>query len=264
MQPPTSNIELPDRPALEAMFVAKYGQPKSAGWAPKRRFQAGYYPPSEIYEAIVDRLVEPGEQWLDVGGGRYVFPGHDRLAERIAQRSGSLISVDPSDNVHDNPFAHETYQSMLEDYPGDRVFDLATMRMVVEHVADPAGFTAALARLLKPGGRAVVLTVDRWAPLSLLASVVPFGWHYPLKRLLWGGEERDTFPVHYRMNTLASLRRRFAEAGFEAELEAKLDDLSTFGAIAPLNRVELTTLRALRSMGLGYPERCLLGVYRKL
>lgn len=258
-----SPIPLPDRGELEAHFADKHGSPTSAGWAPQRRFRSGYFTPSDRYEALLDRLVEPSTHWLDVGGGHQIFPDHPRLAQRLAERCQRLVAVDPSPNVLDHPVADERVQAMLEDYAPDESFDLASMRMVVEHVADPAAFTAALSRLLRPGGLAVVLTVDRFAPLSLLAKASPFGLHHPIKRLVWGGEERDTFPVQYRMNTLRELRRRFDEAGFDEVLACRLDDLSTFGGIKPLNRVELAAWRVCRKLGMGYPEACLLGVYRR-
>jgi hypothetical protein len=135
--------------------------------------------------------------------------------------------------------------------------------MVVEHVTHPEDFVAALARLVKPGGKAVVFTVNRFSPLTLLSRWLPFRWHYPIKRLFWGGNEKDTFPVHYRMNSRAELRRLFHDAGFEECLFCQLDDLSSFSRFRRLNYLELYLWRALGWIGLHYPENCLMGVYRR-
>ena len=142
-------------------------------------------------------------------------------------------------------------------------FDLATLRMVAEHVTDPGAVVGALARLVKPGGRVVVFTVDLWSPITLVSRAVPFGLHYPVKKLLWGGEERDTFPTAYRMNTRRDLKRLFARGGFGEEAFAWLDDCSAFARFPVLNTIEMTARNALRKVALRYPECNLLGVYRR-
>jgi SAM-dependent methyltransferase len=248
---------------LKSLFVQKYGSPEKVGWAPRRRFRFGYYLPADVYECLVGKLVAPGCVWLDVGGGHAVFPSNPELARDLVARCAKVVAVDPSDNVHRNDFAQERVQSILDDYRSDTPFDLATMRMVVEHVSAPEAFIGALGRLVRPGGRAVVFTVNRRSPIALLSWLLPFRFHHPIKRFFWGGEEKDTFAVHYRMNTRHTLRRLFEHAGFEEEAFVKLDDLSTFGVFKWLNYMELLVWRGLKPIGLHYPETCLLGVYRR-
>jgi 2-polyprenyl-3-methyl-5-hydroxy-6-metoxy-1,4-benzoquinol methylase len=254
---------LPTRQELESMFMRKHGSADTVGWAPRRRFRFGYYLPADMYEAVVSRLVFEGCTWIDVGGGHAIFPDNAGLANELVARCARVVAVDPSENVHQNRFVHERAQSTLEEYRPGAQFDLATLRMVVEHVGSPERFVAALAGLVNPGGTVVVLTVNRRAPISLLSWLLPFRLHHPIKRLFWGGEEKDTFPVHYRMNTRADLRCLFEQAGFEERLFAKLDDLSAFGRFEWLNYLELLAWSVLRRLGLGYPENCLLGVYRR-
>jgi SAM-dependent methyltransferase len=134
----------------------------------------------------------------------------------------------------------------LEEYAPGSQFDLATMRMVVEHVTDPEAFVGALSRFVRPGGLAVVFTVDLWAPITVLSRVIPFRFHHPIKRLFWSGEAEDTFPVQYRMNTRATLRRLFTGAGFSEEMFASVDDLSLFSRYRVMNYAELTAWRGLR------------------
>jgi SAM-dependent methyltransferase len=254
---------LPTRRELEALFLQKHGDPEAVGWAPRRRFRFGYYLPADIYEVVVSKLVVPGCAWVDVGGGHAIFPENPRLGRELVARCGRVTAVDPSENVLRNEVVHDRVRCFLEEYRPDVQFDLATMRMVVEHVSSPMVFVGALARLLKPGGNAVVFTVNRWSPVALLSWAIPFRLHHPIKRCFWGGEEEDTFPVQYRMNTRTRLRQLFYGAGFVERAFAKLDDLSVFGQFKTLNYPELLAWSGLRRLGIGYPENCLLGVYQR-
>jgi SAM-dependent methyltransferase len=254
---------LPARAELEALFREKYGDPAACGPGPRSRFRVGYYTPDDVYEALIDRLVTEGCAWLEVGGGHDLFPWNRPLARALADRCGVLVGVDPSDTIEENPFLHERVRAAIEDFQSPRTFDLVTLRMVAEHIADPESAVASLARLVKPGGKVVVYTVNHWSPLAVLAWVTPFWVHHPLKRLLWGTEEKDTFPVVYRMNTRKRLASLFHGHGFTEGLFAYLDDCATFHNVRGLNRLELATWRLLQGLGLRYPENCLLGVYEK-
>lgn len=252
---------MPTYPELESVFLAKYGKPAETGWSPRRRHNFRYFLPADIYEAVVARNVLPGSNWLDVGGGHAIFPDNPNLATELVARCNRVVAVDPSENVHRNPFVHERVQNRLEDYFSDNTFDIATLRMVVEHVDQPEAFTSALSRLVRPGGLVVVFTINRWAPVSIVSHLLPFQMHHPIKRIFWGGEAEDTFPVHYRMNTRKALRQVFEKAGFQEESFHHLDDLSTFGRFNWMGYLELSAWKGFHKLGLTYPENCLLAVY---
>jgi SAM-dependent methyltransferase len=205
---------------------------------PRTRLAFDYFTPDDFYEATVAGLVEPGCRWLDVGGGRSPFPNTRALAELLAGRCDTLVSLDPDDTLQENSSAHQRAQTTLEDYESSESFDLATLRMVAEHIPDPDRAVAALARLVRPGGRVVVFTVNRWSPVALASWVVPFGLHHPIKRLAWGTEERDTFPVVYRMNTRRRLAGLFGGHGFVEDRFSYLDDCRTFHRFRWLHSLE--------------------------
>ncbi|WP_197171216.1 class I SAM-dependent methyltransferase [Novipirellula aureliae] len=205
----------------------------------------------------------PGSYWLDVGGGHAIFPNNPDSASELVSRCKVVVAVDPSEYVRENQFVHESVCSPLEEYSSAIQFDLATMRMVVEHVEDPVQFVASLGRLVKPGGYVVVFTVNRNTPIATLSTVIPFGLHHPIKRLFWGGDEKDTFPVCYRMNSRDVLRELFSNAGFDERAFEKLDDLSTFGRFKVCNYLELLGWSGFRWVGKSYPENCLLGIYQR-
>lgn len=248
---------------LQELFDIKHPPDCPIGWSPKLRQQFRYFTPDDYYEAAVDKLVDPNTEWLDVGGGDAIFPSNPNLAHMLADRCRNLVAVDPSDNIHSNIYAHERYQSFLEEFQDPRQFSLVTARMVVEHVSRPEEFVARLGKALRPGGKAVIYTVNRWAPLTVMSSHTSLGVHHAVKRLLWRTEEKDTFPVEYLMNTRSTLNSLFASAGFREVEFHRLDDCRTLARWKFTSLLEMAVWKALRMAGLGYPESCLLGVYER-
>jgi len=257
-------IRPPSDVALLKLFTLKYGPPASTGWGPAMRLRANYFNPDDHYEAIVDGLVTPETSWLDVGCGRHVFPSNPALARQLSARCRLLVGLDPDATIEENPFVHERVRSLLEPYdPGDRRFDLVTARMVAEHVDTPEAFAAALGRCLRPGGLAVIYTVDAKSPVPILTRVVPFPLHHSMKRLIWDVERKDTFPTRFRMNSRPRLAALMATAGFDESLFLRLDDCRTFSSFRTLLRLDLALRTGLHRLGIGHPEACLLGVYRR-
>jgi len=244
-------------------FAAKCGPTEAQGPRPLRRMRYRYFLPDEFYEAVMARLVAPGYRWLDVGGGGSVFPDNPKLAAELAARAELLVGLDPSDNIRENRTVHQQVQARLEDYTGTAPFDIVSLRMVAEHITDPTLACRRLADLLKPGGRVVIFTPNKWSPISVLSRLLPFKLHHPLKRAVWGARERDTFPVHYRMNTRRRLRSLFAAVGLAEVGFRRCDDLSAFHQFRLLNHAELLLWKFYYTLGLPYLEHCLLGVYEK-
>lgn len=269
MEFPAGDDVLPSAALRDELFVAKYGPPDEVPWPPRNRRRAGYSLPADVYEGVVSRHVDEQTAWLDVGGGHELFPHSPAVSARLAGRCRRLVVVDPSANVHKNKYAHVRFQSLLENYRPDSPFDLVTLRMVVEHVEHPTRFTETLHACLRPGGRAIVFTVNAWSPLSIVSRLIPFRLHHPIKKLFWSYawesiQAEDTFPAFYRMNTRRRLRALFQPAGFREIAFHYLADLSTFGKLRLLNQAELALWRLLDRCRITYPENCLLGVYERL
>lgn len=248
---------------LEEVFRLRYGAPGTTGWGPRLRYRVGYYTPDEYYEALVADIVTDGCSWLDVGCGRDLMPGNRALADALARRCKLLVGLDPDDTLEENPFVHQRVRATVQDYRPDRVFDVVTLRMVAEHIKDPESAAHALARLTGTGSKLVIYTVHQWSPAALAARVVPHRLHHPIKRVLWGTEEKDTFPVVYRMNTRRRLAGLLGRYDLSERLFWYLDDCRVSASFRQLHRLELSLWRGLRTVGLRYPESCLLGVYEK-
>jgi hypothetical protein len=250
--------------SLETVLHSHYGPRERRGWGPRLRSKFSYYTPDDWYEAFILEQVTDQTDWLDVGCGSSILPYNPALAKILSQRCHLLFGTDPSDNIGHNSFIHEGARCAIEDLKTAHKFDLITLRMVAEHISHPKTAVAALSCVAKPGCLIVVYTVWKWAPVSLVAGMTSMPFHHFVKRILWRTEERDTFPVQYRMNTRAALRQLFAEEGFIEETFHYLGDCRSSLRSQLVNAIELSVWWILRALRIDYPERCILASYRKI
>lgn len=248
---------------LNRLFADKYQDASGMGWGPRLRKSFRYFTPDDHYEALVAKLVREGTVWADVGCGRDIFPSNRRLARDLSKRAGFVLGIDPDPNIKDNEYLSSAVQGDIETYVPDRAYDLVTMRMVAEHIASPHKSVRAISGMLKPGGMAVVYTPHKWAPFSILARATPMAIHHFFKRILWSTEERDTFPVQFKMNTRAALREVFSRESMRETNFRLIDDCRVFQKFYLLNYAELTARRLFRALRIRYPETCILAVYTK-
>jgi ubiquinone/menaquinone biosynthesis C-methylase UbiE len=258
------NDLVPTQEDLERHFRYTYGNPKKHGWRVRLRYWFGYFDPDAWYEATVERLVTKDCSWIDVGGGKTIFPENRSLSAALSQRCNLLVGVDPSDNILVNPYVTERIKCTLEQYQSDRCFELATLRMVAEHIQTPEAAVESLGRIVKPGGRVVVYTPNRWSPVSIAAAIIPFSLHSPLTRFLWQTKAEDVFPTVYRMNTRKRLQALFQQGGFKEIGFLYLDNCNTFQRFRLTCCLELSLRWLLRKVGIRYPEHNLLGVYERM
>jgi 2-polyprenyl-6-hydroxyphenyl methylase/3-demethylubiquinone-9 3-methyltransferase len=126
-----------------------------------------------------------GRRAIDVGCGAGL------LTEPLARLGATMTGIDAAPENIDAARAHAAMQGLAIDYHAGGVeplvgqtFDLVTSMEVIEHVANPAEFISALAKILAPGGLMILSTPNR-TPLSHLAMIsvgeglglVPKGTH---------------------------------------------------------------------------------------
>ena len=126
-----------------------------------------------------------GRRALDMGCGAGL------LAEPLARLGAAVTAVDAAEESVAVARAHAGRRGLSIDYRvggtdavAGEAFDLVCSLEVVEHVADPAAFVAALAAAVAPGGLLVMSTPNRtfWSRVALVEGAerlgaIPRGTH---------------------------------------------------------------------------------------
>lgn len=185
----------------------------------KQELRERFYQPQ--FRGMYDRLsdvihdyVRAGDTMLDAGCGsgrvfQYTFDE--------SQRPRLIVGVDMTDEPKGNRNIDAAARADLGRLPfRDGVFDIAISSHVAEHLTEPDLVFRELARVLKPGGRLLILTPNRWHYVTVSSALLPHGFH--LKYNSWRGVDvHDIFPTVYRANTAGRLRELYDRAGMDIE-----------------------------------------------
>jgi SAM-dependent methyltransferase len=186
------------------------------GWR-KEALRRRFYPPAfrGMYDRLqdaIDQYVTPDDVVLDAGcGSGRVF--QHRLSGRVRR----VVGVDVTDEPRGNANIDDAAKADLRALPfRGETFDLIVISHVAEHLTAPEPVFRELARVLRPGGRLLLLTPNRWHYVPLVARLAPHRLHVAFNRRR-GVDARDVFPTAYRANTARRLRSLAEGAGLTIE-----------------------------------------------
>jgi ubiquinone/menaquinone biosynthesis C-methylase UbiE len=203
-----------------------------------------------VYSELIRKHLVPGQKVLDAGCGRYLKFCRDLSG--IASMVGvDLDTVLETDNTT-APFAVRGDVGRLP-FP-DGHFDMVISRSVIEHLEEPVQVFREFSRVLKPGGKVVVITPNKYDYVSVIASLTPYRLHRSLVSRIFQVPEDDVFPTLYRANTMSAIRKAFGSAGL---VQKELDTLNHYPAYLMFSPTlfrlgvlyeRLTSLRVLRGL----------------
>jgi SAM-dependent methyltransferase len=168
-------------------------------------------------DQAVASVLRSTDTLLDAGSGSTLA-----LLNRYAPKASFGVGIDvvpPSEP----PVANATVAiGDLSSLPfEDRSFDVIVSRSVVEHLENPLAVFRELRRVLRPGGRLIFTTPNKFYYGSIVAALVPYSWKDFYMRKMFGDQGYDHFPVFYRANTKRRLRKIAAQSGLQIDrLEA--------------------------------------------
>lgn len=205
------------------------------------------------YRRLRRRLLElarPGMAILDAGCG-HTAPNLQELRDSGATLIGvDLVRLEPQPGM-------ELIEGDLARVPlGDASIDLVYSRSVMEHVVDPHGVYAETARLLKPGGRWIFLTANRWDYVSLVSRITPNRFHAAIVRRFEGRDEIDVFPTAYKTNDRGQIAHYARAHGFRIEtFERHGQYPAMFYRVGPLFLLATLYEKLIMKIGLLAPLR---------
>ena len=174
-----------------------------------RRLRPGWRDSLTLYRELVAENLPAGGSVLDLGCGHA-----DWLSQELA-RAGLACGVDADLGALRRNATHEhRVAALAERLPfASASFDLVTMAWVLEHLESPEAVLREVRRVLRGGGRLVFLTPNAWNYNVWLIRLVPNRVHDFFTRRLYARQERDTYPVRYRVNSPRRLERTLGAAG---------------------------------------------------
>jgi SAM-dependent methyltransferase len=185
----------------------------------KQELRERFYPPQfrgmyDRFSDVIHQYVNRGDVMLDAGCGsgrvfQYHFDEH--------QQPRLIVGVDMTDEPRGNGNIDAAARADLGALPfRDASFDIAVSSHVAEHLTQPERVFRELSRVLKPGGRLLILTPNRWHYVTLSAALLPHSFHLRYNQSR-GVDAHDIFPTVYRANTARRLRSLYEGAGLRVE-----------------------------------------------
>ncbi|MCC6536721.1 MAG: class I SAM-dependent methyltransferase [Bryobacterales bacterium] len=177
-----------------------------------------------LYREKIGAHLKQGAWVLDAGCGRYMT-----FCKELTGVAGRVVGIDLETTLEtDNQSAPFGIRGDLDRLPfPDASFDLIISRSVVEHLLNPQVVFNEFSRVLRPGGKVVLITPNKYDYVSIIAALTPYSWHRAICSRVFNVPEDDVFPTAYRANTAGTMEKLFGQAGL---VKRELDMINHYPA----------------------------------
>lgn len=168
--------------------------------------------PYRIFENQIHKCLAENNTLLDAGCGYTA-----NVLRKYKDIAGHMIGIDLVDFDEGSAIeGMDLYTSDLENIPVEsNSVDLIISRSVFEHLEHPEPVYNEFSRVLKKGGRMIILTPNLGDYSAWVSMAMPNRWHPWIVSKTEGRDERDTFPAFYRTNTKRKVKHLATQTGFE-------------------------------------------------
>ncbi len=165
------------------------------------------------YADRIQAALDGQTRLLDIGCGR------GSLAHDAIRQAGRSVGIDlMHDDLRHNTTVDAAAVADAGALPFPKAsFDLLVSQWVVEHFAHPAEAFRELGRVLKPGGRLILLTTNANNYIPLFSRMVPDRVQRLVIEKLLRRPAHESFPTYFRANTRRAITRLAGDAGFTVE-----------------------------------------------
>lgn len=186
--------------------------------SPKQRckdIRDRFYPmeqrPAEILFRRVKELGGSERDMLEVGCGR--VPGFLRQA---ASSYRLLYGFDPEISAPSQDGNIRIAKGFAEHLElENESVDVLTSIDVVEHLPDPRKAFTEFMRVLRPGGRILVITPNKSHPPLAAARMMSHRTRQTINGWVTGTKDEDTFPTFYRLNAVPDFKQLAGDLGLK-------------------------------------------------
>jgi SAM-dependent methyltransferase len=171
-------------------------------------FYPGYRTESDVFAECITRYLNRNSVVLDAGCGKGMFfryPWKSQVQLLVGCDIEASVSCNP--NISSGICANLMRLPFVQDS-----FDIVFSHYVLEHLESPHTVFSEFCRVLKHGGKLIVLTPSKYHYVSTLSRMTPHLFHETISRIR-GNEEHDAFPTKYIANCKRELVRNAEQSG---------------------------------------------------